>query len=42
MIFRKESIDWKDDSINIRERRETGITKELWTDGTGGLKRLIK
>jgi hypothetical protein len=24
------------------ERRETGITKEVWTDGTEGLKRLIE
>jgi hypothetical protein len=25
-----------------RERRETGTTKEIWTDGTEGLKRLIE
>jgi hypothetical protein len=25
-----------------RERRETGTTKEVWTDGTEGLKRLIE
>jgi hypothetical protein len=25
-----------------RERRETGTTKELWTDRTGGLNRLIE
>jgi hypothetical protein len=25
-----------------RERRETGATKEIWTDGTEGLKRLIE
>jgi hypothetical protein len=25
-----------------RERRETGTTKEVWTDGTEGLIRLIE
>jgi hypothetical protein len=47
MRLRKETIEWKEHIIwkcteTTRERRETGTTKDVKTDGTEGLKRLME
>jgi hypothetical protein len=41
MLLTTEYILWEC-SETTRERRETGTTKEVWTYGTEGLKRLIE